>query len=175
MTDLRDKIIDKLTILLEKHNFADAKNISKQIEKGIYNNSISKADEKQILKKWENNFFRKMYIMKAISIYSNLDPNSYIQNKRFIERFRNKEFKPDDLAFLDSLQIFPETWKKIYDEKEKRNKILYEIDMNMATDIFTCSRCHKNKCTYYQLQTRSADEPMTTFVTCINCGKRWKC
>ena len=32
-----------------------------------------------------------------------------------------------------------------------------------------------SKCTYYQLQTRSADEPMTTFVTCINCGNRWKC
>ena len=31
------------------------------------------------------------------------------------------------------------------------------------------------QCSYYQLQTRSADEPMTTFVTCINCGARWKC
>jgi hypothetical protein len=25
------------------------------------------------------------------------------------------------------------------------------------------------------LQTRSADEPMTTFVTCIACGCRWRC
>lgn len=23
-------------------------------------------------------------------------------------------------------------------------------------------------------QTRSADEPMTTFVTCTNCGNKWK-
>lgn len=30
------------------------------------------------------------------------------------------------------------------------------------------------KTTYYQMQTRSADEPMTTFVTCVNCGNRWK-
>ena len=44
----------------------------------------------------------------------------------------------------------------------------------MATDQYQCGRCHKRLCTYYQLQTRSADEPMTTFVTCLNCGKRWK-
>ena len=175
MTELRNKIIEKINNLLKTHNFTDTYNISKEIEKGIYNNTISIAGEKQLLKKWENNFFRKLYLMKAISIYSNLDPTSYIQNKRFIQRLKNKEFNPSEIASLDSLHIFPETWKKIYDEKEKRNKVLYEIDMNMATDIFTCSRCHKNKCTYYQLQTRSADEPMTTFVTCINCGKRWKC
>lgn len=29
------------------------------------------------------------------------------------------------------------------------------------TDAFKCGRCHQRKCTYYQMQTRSADEPMT--------------
>ena len=49
-----------------------------------------------------------------------------------------------------------------------------EINKEQATDQYQCSRCHKRECTYYQLQTRSADEPMTTFVTCLNCGKRWR-
>jgi hypothetical protein len=26
-----------------------------------------------------------------------------------------------------------------------------------------------------QMQTRSADEPMTTFVSCVACGNKWKC
>ncbi|KAJ2765425.1 transcription elongation factor TFIIS [Coemansia nantahalensis] len=43
-----------------------------------------------------------------------------------------------------------------------------------VTDQFKCGRCKKRKCTYYQLQTRSADEPMTTFVTCTVCNNRWK-
>ena len=44
-----------------------------------------------------------------------------------------------------------------------------------STDDFTCHKCKSKKCSYYQLQTRSADEPMTTFVTCLNCNARWKC
>ena len=42
------------------------------------------------------------------------------------------------------------------------------------TSEFTCGRCKRNKTTYYQLQTRSADEPMTTFVTCLHCNNKWK-
>lgn len=42
------------------------------------------------------------------------------------------------------------------------------------TNMFQCSKCKQNKCTYSQLQTRSCDEPMTTFVTCTVCGHRWK-
>ncbi|KAI8851458.1 transcription factor S-II, central domain-containing protein [Chytridium lagenaria] len=42
------------------------------------------------------------------------------------------------------------------------------------TDAFKCGKCHQRKCTYYQKQTRSADEPMTTFVRCTNCGNKWK-
>lgn len=42
------------------------------------------------------------------------------------------------------------------------------------TDLFKCGKCGKNNCTYNQVQTRSADEPMTTFVLCNECGNRWK-
>jgi len=42
------------------------------------------------------------------------------------------------------------------------------------TDLLKCGKCHKKNCTYNQLQTRSADEPMTTFVMCNECGHRWK-
>ncbi|NXG98965.1 TCEA3 protein, partial [Loxia leucoptera] len=42
------------------------------------------------------------------------------------------------------------------------------------TDLFQCGKCKKKNCTYNQVQTRSADEPMTTFVLCNECGNRWK-
>ncbi|XP_063736508.1 transcription elongation factor A protein 3 isoform X3 [Eleginops maclovinus] len=43
-----------------------------------------------------------------------------------------------------------------------------------STDLLQCSKCKKRNCTYNQVQTRSADEPMTTFVLCNECGNRWK-
>ena len=43
-----------------------------------------------------------------------------------------------------------------------------------TTDQFTCSKCKHNKCKTYSLQTRSADEPTTIFVNCINCDNTWR-
>lgn len=43
-----------------------------------------------------------------------------------------------------------------------------------STDLLKCGKCKKRNCTYNQIQTRSADEPMTTFVMCNECGNRWK-
>lgn len=42
------------------------------------------------------------------------------------------------------------------------------------SSLFQCGKCKKKNCTYNQVQTRSADEPMTTFVLCNECGNRWK-
>jgi len=60
---------------------------------------------------------------------------------------------------------------KIYQQEARRG----DRHMRDATcSMFTCNKCNQNKTTYFQLQTRSADEPMTTFVTCCNCGHHWK-
>ncbi|RMZ52510.1 hypothetical protein APUTEX25_003653 [Auxenochlorella protothecoides] len=59
-----------------------------------------------------------------------------------------------------------------------REKKLFDSAPSAAkqptTDQFQCGKCRQRKTTYYQMQTRSADEPMTTFVTCLNCNNRWK-
>ena len=36
-----------------------------------------------------------------------------------------------------------------------------------------CPDCAHDQAYYHQLQTRSADEPMTTFYKCVKCGKQW--
>ncbi|KAJ0975470.1 hypothetical protein J5N97_017435 [Dioscorea zingiberensis] len=62
--------------------------------------------------------------------------------------------------------------------KQIKDKALFDCERAGApkatTDQFKCGRCGQRKATYYQLQTRSADEPMTTFVTCVNCNNHWK-
>ncbi|CEP61176.1 DNA-directed RNA polymerase III core subunit RPC11 LALA0_S02e08416g [Lachancea lanzarotensis] len=34
--------------------------------------------------------------------------------------------------------------------------------------------CGGERAYFFQLQIRSADEPMTTFYKCVNCGNRWR-
>ena len=150
------------------------KEFSKEIERGIYNKTLELSTEKNILKKWNNNIFINLYKQLAIQSYSNLNSTSYINNPRLFSRLLDSEFSPYDVPFMEHQRMFPEQWKKILDDKNKRDRYLYEVNKEMATDAYTCGRCKKKECTHYQLQTRSADEPMTTFFTCLNCGKRWK-
>jgi len=58
--------------------------------------------------------------------------------------------------------------------QENLFKSLGAGEQEAETDAFQCGRCKERKTRYRQDQTRSADEPMTTFVTCVNCGNRWK-
>lgn len=78
------------------------------------------------------------------------------------------EMKPEEMA----------SHERQHQNKQIKDKALFECERGKqaeaTTNSFKCGRCGKRKCTYYQLQTRSADEPMTTFVTCVNCNKRWK-
>ena len=150
-------------------------NLAIDIEKGIYNKTIKLAEENNIPKNWESLIFIDMYRVYNIEIYSNLDKESYINNKRLFDRLIDNEFSGYELATMEPQYMFPEHWKDYIDAKSKRDRALYEINKAQATDFYKCSKCKKRECSYYQLQTRSADEPMTTFVTCLNCGKRWKC
>ena len=72
-------------------------------------------------------------------------------------------------------QLYPEKWKALIDAKIERDNNAIKIDESGATDEYQCWKCKNRKCTFYQLQTRSADEPMTTFVSCLSCANRWRC
>ena len=64
--------------------------------------------------------------------------------------------------------------------KKQREKFIKEgidgaqlaIKQGTKTDLLKCGRCRKTNCSYFQLQTRSADEPMTVFANCNECGNR---
>lgn len=144
------------------------------IEDSIYNYTCETSAKRKIIISWDNVFFKKIYLNKSRSLYSNINSDSYIGNKSFMKKITSPDFNLSNIAFLNSQEIFPEHWKKMLDDKYKRDKKLYEEKQEAMTDQFKCGRCKSKKCTYYELQTRSADEPMTIFITCLNCGNRWK-
>lgn len=110
---------------------------------------------------------------KYRSIMFNLkDP----KNPDFRRRVLLGEVKPDRLVDLAPEDMASDERKLA--NKQIKDKALFECERAGApkatTDQFKCGRCGQRKTTYYQLQTRSADEPMTTFVTCVNCNNHWK-
>ena len=143
------------------------------LESAIYNYSITKAIELNIVPTW-NMLFKKIYINRIRTIYLNLDENSYIKNTRLKERFNSNEFTEKELACMTPQQLFPENWKELLDKKYKKDKVQYETKKEAMTDQFKCRKCKSTKTCYYEMQTRSADEPMTIFITCLDCGNRWK-
>jgi transcription elongation factor S-II len=139
------------------------------MERGVYNYTLKESTNRKVVKKWDNPYFMQIYIDRMRSIYINL------KNDDLLEQIKNGTIKSQNVAFMTHQEMKPEKWETMIQEKIKRDKNKFETTIEAATDTFKCRKCHSNKCTYYQMQTRSADEPMTTFVTCIECGNRWKC
>tara|TARA_Y100000768_G_scaffold351103_1_gene301780 strand:- start:5500 stop:6009 length:510 start_codon:yes stop_codon:yes gene_type:complete len=143
--------------------------ICENLEKGIYNSCLKTAEEKNIIKRWDNNIFVQIYTNKLHSIIMNLN------NSELLEKINTKKIKAHKLAFMTHQEMNPSRWEKLIEDKKIKDQNRYSPKIEASTDNFTCWKCKSKKCSYYQLQTRSADEPMTTFVTCLDCGNRWKC
>ena len=141
---------------------------SSNLEKGIFNYALKEADQRKIVKKWDNKYFIQIYLDRLRTIYTNL-------NDTIVEQVTSGAIKPHVVAFMTHQELRHDKWSHLIEAKSKRDKNKFEVNMSAGTDVFTCRKCKGNKCTYYQQQLKSADEPMTTFVQCLDCGNRWKC
>ena len=121
-----------------------------------------------------SDMFKKLYLNKSIQIYYNINPDSSIQNTSFLEKIKNGEIDLENVPKMTPQEIFPKHWEKLQEKQKATDEFLYLKKPEAATDEFKCSRCKERKCTYYELQTRSIDEPMTKIVRCLVCDHRWR-
>ena len=159
----RQNIINKLNIYFNNEKY------SSNLEKGIYNWTIKECNNRKIIKKWDNPYFIQIYIDRTRTIYINLKKNSNL-----IEQVLNEEIKSHEIAFMTHQEIEPKRWELLINNKALRDKAKFEEKLEANTDTFTCKKCKSNKCYVYSMQVRSADEPETLYITCTNCGKKWK-
>ncbi len=145
-----------------------------ELERGILQHAIAEAQRTHVHPVWENREFAVLYDIQVRRVISNMHKRSYVDNARLDVRFHEGEFTAAELATMPFSSLCPEKWKDLFEKEMKREAKMLEVDKSMATDMFRCTKCGKRQCTYYEMQTRSADEPMTIFVRCLNCGKRWR-
>ncbi|WPK22925.1 hypothetical protein PUMCH_000148 [Australozyma saopauloensis] len=134
-------------------------NVAKEIETEVY-----KAEYSQVNDSYRN---------KLRTFTMNL------RNKRNPElrgRLLEGTITPQAFTKMTPNEMAPEALKQEIEKLNKQN--LFDAqgatEKRAVTDRFTCGKCKHKKVSYYQMQTRSADEPLTTFCTCENCGNRWK-
>ena len=97
-----------------------------------------------------------------------------LKNPDILQQLKSEDIKPNTLAFMTHQEMNPQRWSSLLQQKIKRDASKFNVNIEASTDMFTCKKCKSKKCTYYELQTRSADEPATIFITCLDCGKHWK-
>jgi len=144
------------------------------VELGIFSASLQEAASRGVRRHWENPEFVMMYSIVARKVLANLDPKAYVGNARLIQRLQDGEFSARQIAFMSPKELYPEHWQPLADAQTKRENIMLEGDKEGGSDMFKCKRCGKSKTKYWEMQTRSADEPMTIFIRCLNCGKEWR-
>lgn len=144
-------------------------------EKSVFNHTFRYCKDNNIIINWDNKVFRDMYNYTARKVYANLDytPNSV----GLVNKLMYGELKPTELAGMGHEELYPEYWEAM--RMNIHNDLIREFGDGTEKEqykegMFKCKRCGSKKTTHTQRQTRSADEPMTTFVNCNNCGNRWR-
>jgi transcription elongation factor S-II len=152
----------RLALLVHDDLFAE------NLERGIFNFAIEEATAKRVIKKWDKPQFVCIYMDRMRSIWSNL------RSPALLAQIAAREITPQALAFATHQELAPDMWRPLVEKKIARDKSKLSTEAHATTDFFTCKKCRSKKCSHYELQTRSADEPMTIFITCLECGTHWR-
>jgi DNA-directed RNA polymerase subunit M/transcription elongation factor TFIIS len=162
-----EKNINRALFQIELSNILLNIDLALQIELSILEYSLIYCQNN----KFDINFIKPIYEDKYYSIINNIKIIKGIDNYTFKEDLINGRINAKYTAFMSPSQMHPEKYahilKKIKYIEHKENNINY-------SDAYKCFKCGESKCKITQAQTRSADEPMTTFVVCIVCNNTFK-
>ena len=115
------------------------------------------------------------YTNRVLEILHNIKDKDNIE---FREGIVNGEIKPEELATMDEVKMLNKAKRKELDKtiEDKVNESRSDWDKKhskVLSGVYKC-KCGSDKTTQFEMQTRSADEPMTVFISCVECGNSWK-
>ena len=165
--EIKSKAVEKLTELV-----GDSE-LSLTILEVIQGDVNKYLDKNNLMHTEEDEDFTRIFLEKFRVLYENLNTESYVTNTTLLDLVKSGKFNTDNLIYYYKLH---NKWKIYKDDLELMNKEKSAINPDMATTTqFTCSKCKRNtKCCYFSVQTRSSDEPMTNFITCMECNHNWR-
>jgi len=174
MTPKREKIREKIMEALGKSDALEMKD-------GSADDGIQMKDATELAAEIEtalnNDLNDKEYLSQARAVLFNLNDK---KNHSFGFKLAVGAIKPQQVPKLSASDMASDA-KNAQRQKDKADGMA-AIDQDWAmkngqiriSGLFTCGKCKGTQTTYFQMQTRSSDEPMTTFASCLTCGNRWK-
>jgi len=133
-----------------------------KLEAGVYEFTIVYTTTKN----YNISLMPAIYTDKINELLLNLDDTSVLNNQTFKKAIQNNELNPQIVAFMKPQEIHPAQWQELV----RKNNLRDEKKKNMAvTDLYECRQCKGRRCRMIEMQTRSSDEPMTKFITCLDC------
>jgi len=158
-----NKEIDRNYSIYTLNQYTYNLDISYQLEAGVYEFALIYTTIKNI----EETLISAIYKDKLNDIIYNLkDLTSAIQNW-----LKDENFNFQKIAFLPPQELNPSVWQELIRRQTLRE---YKKNNIATTDLYKCYKCGERRCQAVQMQTRSADEPMTTFITCLVCFNTFK-
>lgn len=150
----------------------------KNNEKAVFENRLLRMRYKQKIIHLLTELTREPVVATTLEVQGGRVKLSYEVVPQLKRRLMRREFTSQDLLSMRPDQLWPNgPWSRTM-LKLKEKELVLERAKAKEEDyegLFKCGRCKSKKTTFFQMQTRSADEPMTTYVTCNGCGHRWKC
>lgn len=163
----RDNVVEKLVSLVDDEKLAI------DIEKALYQKTRDKTSQTE-LALLQTSIFKHRYMYNLQTLVLNLDPTDYVGNQNLISRVKSGDISAVQLVVMTPEEMFPEKWEEIRRRQKEEEKFLYENNRKATSKRIKCFSCgNRNVCTSEQ-QTRSADEPMTVFYECLDCGNKWR-
>lgn len=162
-----EKILERAIKQIEINKVIDNIDLALKIEMSVFEYALVYC----LNNGYNTNFLKPIYDDKIYNILINLNPDNHIQNKTFKKNLLAGKIDPKDVAFMAPAQLHPAKWNYWIKKKEykewRENSIAY-------SDAYKCRKCGESKCKVTQIQTRSADESATTFVSCMICHHTFK-
>ena len=135
-----------------------------EFEVSAFNKAIDSCYKRDVACSWQNPRFVETYKSAALYVMRNCD--------NMLKFVAERDMDPKTIANASPCEIDPNKWADLVEVQRKRNEMRGCKPM-ATTSQFTCRKCRSKNISSYELQTRSADEPMTNFCLCIDCGNRW--
>lgn len=140
--------------------------IATEIERGLFESVLINISQKNL----QTSVFYPTYYSELHNICRNLDVNDEsVGNKTLLPSILNGEIHPVYVAFLSPQQLHPMKWKSFYQKKERESDTINHVGAYKDYEN-KCKNCGGVDFHSYEQQLRSADEPASKFIICIDCN-----